>query len=344
MKNNKLRISVILLACAFIGFCAGFLGSRLWLAYRDGRVANFNRECRLYVYPDYTLEQVRDSIVKLAEPRSIRSLDRSLKKECAQLQPGLYVIDTKVSSRYVARMLNFGWQTPQNLTFSGTIRTRGRVAKIIGSQMMVDSAAVAKALTDNEFLANYGVDSVDFFTIILPDTYSISWTSSMDEIFSRLRREYDAWWTEERVAKARAQGLTPYEASIMASIVQGETRKKDEYPVIAAVYLNRFHKGMKLQADPTICYIFGYTLNRVRLKHLEAISPYNTYMHAGLPPTPINSPSKDCLEAVLNPDTHDYLFFCASPAFDGSHRFAVTYQEHLKNAREFQKALNARSK
>ena len=313
MKTRKILLAALPVLLLLAAAAAYFAGS--W--YIDRYRPNFTRDYVLYVYPDSSPESVRDSIVRGAAPRSLRSLDR---------------------------MLRLGWQTPQTLALSGTIRSRERVVKLISRQMMVDSTTVDNALRDNDFLAKYGVDSTDFFTIILPDNYQLWWTATIDEIFARLRSEYDAFWTEERVEKARLQGLTPYEVSILASIVQGETRREEEYPVIAAVYLNRLHRGMKLQADPTICYIYGYTLNRVLRKHLEAESPYNTYKYAGLPPTPINAPSKACLEAVLNPDSHDYIFFCASPAFDGSHRFAVSYSEHMKNAREFQRALNARNR
>ena len=170
------------------------------------------------------------------------------------------------------------------------------------------------------------------------------WTASIKEIFDRLKKEYDAFWTQERLAKAKNQGLTPMEVSVMASIVSGETLKPFEYPVIAGVYLNRYKKGMKLQADPTIAFCYDYTLDRILKKHLTVDSPYNTYMHAGLPPAPINVPPKACLDAVLNPEKHGYIYFCASPAFDGTHRFAVTYNEHLKNARAFQRELTARRK
>lgn len=340
-KGVKIAIWSVLGVAALFGAAAGVLG---WNWYVDNRKPNFGRNYVLYVYPDTDLREVEDSIIAGAEVKNVRSLLRSFNHEGLKgtVKPGRYVLDTKVSSTYAARMLKLGWQTPQNLTFSGTIRTREKVVRAISNQMMVDSTTVADALLDNEFLANYGVDSVDFFTIILPDTYQVYWTASIDDIFSRLRKEYDDFWTPERLEKARLQGLTQYQASVLASIVQGETRAPQEYPVIAGVYLNRLHRGMKLQADPTICYIFGYTLNRVLRKHLEVDSPYNTYMYAGLPPTPINSPSKDCIDAVLNPQKHDYIFFCASPDFNGTHRFAVTYSDHLVNAREFHTALNKR--
>ena len=168
------------------------------------------------------------------------------------------------------------------------------------------------------------------------------WTATPHEKFSRYRKEYDAFWTEDRLAKADSLGLNQMEVSILASIVSGETLKSFEYPAIAAVYLNRLRIGMKLQADPTVAYCFEYKLNRILRVHTRVDSPYNTYRYAGLPPAPINVPPKACIDAVLNPDRHDYLYFCASPAFNGTHRFASTYREHLVNARAFQRALTAR--
>ena len=210
--------------------------------------------------------------------------------------------------------------------------------------MMVDSASVAQALDSAEFLKGYGFTPENVFAMILPDTYQMYWTASVEDIFDRLKKEYDAFWTEDRLAKAQAQGLSKMQVSIMASIVSGETLKEFEYPVIAGVYLNRYKKKMKLQADPTIAFCFDYTLDRILKKHLTVDSPYNTYKHVGLPPAPINVPPKACLDAVLNPAKHGYIFFCASEEFDGTHRFAVTYSEHLKNARKFQRALTARNK
>jgi UPF0755 protein len=260
------------------------------------------------------------------------------------MKPGRYVVDTGVPSIYVARMLVYGWQTPQNMTLSGTLRKKDRIAQRISSQMMVDSAAVANALNDKEFLAKYGFTPENVFALILPDTYEMYWTASVEDIFDRFKKEYDAFWTEDRVAKAKAQGLSKMQVSVLASIVSGETLKSFEYPVIAGVYLNRYKIGMKLQADPTIAFCYDYTLDRILKKHLTVDSPYNTYKHVGLPPAPINVPPKGCLEAVLNPEKHKYIYFCASPAFDGTHRFAVSYGDHLKNAREFQRELTKRRK
>ena len=312
--------------------------------YIDNRSANFTQEHVLYVYPDMTSEQVLESLDSVTvRPRS---LARMFEKEniASKIKPGRYVIDPSSSSVYVARMLNFGWQTPHNLTLSGTMRSKGVIARKIALQMMVDSASVAQALDSTEFLSAYGFTPENVFALILPDTYQMYWTASVKEIFDRFKKEYDAFWTADRKAKAAAQKLSPMQVSIMASIVSGETLKTSEYPVIAGVYLNRYRKGMKLQADPTVCFCWDYKLDRVLKKHLTIDSPYNTYKYVGLPPAPINVPPKACIDAVLNPDRHGYIYFCASPELDGTHRFAVSYSDHLKNARAFQRALTARRK
>ena len=333
----------VAVALAVLGGIGGFIVGRYWI---DNRTPNFTKDYVLYVHPETTVDQVTDSLSVGAGTIRPKSLARAFKEmEVAQkMKPGRYVIEPSVPSIYVARMLVFGWQTPQNMTLSGTIRSKGRLAQKIGVQMMVDSADVAKALEDKDFLAEYGFTPENVFALVLPDTYEMYWTASVEEIFDRFKKEYDEFWTEERVAKAKAQGLSKMDVSILASIVSGETLKDFEYPKIAGVYLNRYKKGMKLQADPTVCFCYDYTLDRVLKKHLQIDSPYNTYKYAGLPPAPINVPPKPCLEAVLNPDQHGYIYFCASPAFDGTHRFAVGYGEHLKNAREFQRELTKRRK
>ena len=343
MTKKAKIIAGVATALAVLGGIAGFIVGRYWI---DNRTPNFTEEYVLYVHPETTVDQVVDSLYVGAGTIRPKSLARAFKEmEVAQkMKPGRYVVEPSVPSIYVARMLVFGWQTPQNMTLSGTIRSKGRLAQKIGVQMMVDSADVAKALEDKDFLAKYGFTPENVFALVLPDTYQMYWTASVEEIFDRFKKEYDEFWTEERVAKAKALGLSKMDVSILASIVSGETLKDFEYPKIAGVYLNRYKKGMKLQADPTVCFCYDYTLDRVLKKHLQIDSPYNTYKYAGLPPAPINVPPKPCLEAVLNPDQHGYIYFCASAAFDGTHKFAVTYSEHLKNAREFQRALTARNR
>ena len=340
----RLKITLSMVVVAVLGAAAaGFVLGRY---YSDNKKPNFTEDYVLYVRPGMTTAEIADSLSAGAGMLRPRSLERCFKKMdvASSMKPGRYVITPSTTSIYVARMLVFGWQTPQNMTLSGTMRTKGSIARKISSQMMVDSASVAQALDSAEFLASYGFTPQNVFALILPDTYQMYWTASVEEIFDRLKKEYDAFWTPQRDAKAKAQGLSRMQVSTMASIVSGETLKDFEYPRIAGVYLNRLKKGIRLQADPTIAFCFDYKLDRILKKHLKVESPYNTYKYAGLPPAPINVPPKACLEAVLNPEKNNYIYFCASPAFDGTHRFAVSYSDHLKNARAFQRELTARQK
>ena len=343
MTGRSKIIVWVLVVCVALAGVAGFVLGRYYI---DNKKPNFTEEYVLYVRPEMTVQQVLDSLCTGAGAVRVKSVERCFNEVDAEskMKPGRYVIEPSATSIYVARMLVFGWQTPQNLVLSGTMRNKGRIAKKISTQMMVDSASVAQALDSADFLAGYGFTPENVFALILPDTYQMYWTASVEDIFDRLKKEYDAFWTEDRLAKAKAQGLSQMEVSIMASIVSGETLKDFEYPVIAGVYLNRYKKKMKLQADPTVAFCFDYTLDRILKKHLTVDSPYNTYKYVGLPPAPINVPPKACLDAVLNPAKHGYIYFCASEEFDGTHRFAVTYSEHLKNARKFQRALTARNK
>ncbi len=341
-KKNILLICIGTVVAAV--FAVGIVFAALW--YIDNRRPGFEKEFVLYVYPDTGVSQVLDALCVEGEAKSLPSLERCFRRIGVEgkMKPGRYPVRKNYPPVYVARMLVFGWQEPCSLTLSGTLRQKGRIAQRISSQMMVDSVSVINALNDEIFLSEYGFTPENVFALILPDSYQMYWTAGVKEIFDRFKKEYDAFWTPERVQLAEDQGLTPMEASVVASIVNGETLQASEYPQIAGVYLNRLHKRMKLQADPTICFCFDYTLNRVLKKHLKVDSPYNTYKHAGLPPAPINVPPKACIEAVLHPDTHNYLYFCADPSFNGTHRFAATYREHKQNAKAFQKALTARNK
>lgn len=342
--TTKSKIVLALLAVAAL--LAGVAGFVLGRYYIDNKKPNFSDKYVLYVRPEMTVSEVMDSLQAGAgtvRPKSVERAFAEMEMD-ANMKPGRYVVDSTCTSIYVARMLVYGWQTPQNMTLSGTLRKKDRIAQRISSQMMIDSASVADALNDEAFLAGYGFTPENVFALIIPDTYEMYWTASVEEIFDRFKKEYDAFWTSERQERAKAQGLTPMQVSVMASIVSGETLKTFEYPIIAGVYLNRYKKGMKLQADPTIAFCYDYTLDRILKKHLTVDSPYNTYKHVGLPPAPINVPPKACLEAVLNPQKHNYIYFCASPAFDGTHNFAVSYSDHLKNARVFHRELTARRK
>jgi UPF0755 protein len=331
-------------ALAAIGLVLALVaGIRLYGAFYDRKMPNFSGTYEFFVRPGMEPSAVVDTLLQSGIVLNDRSLHRTL-DPLKSMKVGHYTVDRKSSSKYVARMLANGWQTPVNLTLSGTIRTPQVLARKIGNQMLADSAAVAEFALSADSLSRYGIPPSLLFTIVIPDTYQVTWTSSVREIFDRFKKEADAFWTEERVKLARDRGLDPVGVSTLASIVDGETQYGPEQPTVAGVYLNRLRLGMPLQADPTVAFCFDYSLSRILTRHLEVDSPYNTYRYAGLPPGPISCPPKSCLEAVLHAQNHQYLYFCADPSFNGTHRFAATYTEHLNNARAFQRALDARTK
>lgn len=257
-------------------------------------------------------------------------------------RPGHYVLREGMSVVEAARMLKLGLQTPVRVTFHN-VRIPAQLAGKLARQIDADSAAILRALTSPELAREVGFDSVTLFSMFIPDTYEVYWSVAPDEFVRRMKREYDRFWTPERDARRRRSGLTRLEAMTLASIVYEETRKSDEMPRIAGVYINRLRKGMPLQADPTVKYAMqDFGLRRILHKHLKYPSPYNTYVNKGLPPSPICMPGLDAIDAVLDFEQHDYLFFCARPTLDGYHHFARTLAEHNRNARAYSAELNRR--
>ena len=333
MKKVVLVIGILALLC--FGLMAGEWGYHY---YYDHRKPNFERKALLYVYPDMSPAAIVDSVATKAGVLNRESLARTFATGSAP-RPGRYVVEPTMTSVALQRKVSGGWEDEMNLTIAPVFRTVEAFAAKVGPQLMIGEEALLSSLKDPAFLSRYEVDAASVLGFILPDTYRVRWSLSAEELFDRLSKEYHAYWDGERTDLARKQGLSPRQAAVLASIVNEETKFAPEMPKVAGVYLNRLHRGMLLQADPTVAYCYGYSLKRVLLKHLEVNSPYNTYKTAGLPPGPISCAPKACIEAVLHPEG-DYLYFCASPAFDGTHRFARTLAEHTRNAEAYRRALS----
>ncbi|WP_026951142.1 endolytic transglycosylase MltG [Algoriphagus mannitolivorans] len=257
------------------------------------------------------------------------------------VKPGLYKIEPKMNNLELVRLLRSGAQTPVKVTFNN-VRTKEDLAEKITANLEVSEIQFLDLLQDSVYIRKFELEEETLLGMFIPNTYELWWNTSAESLFDRMYKEYQKFWTEERKQKAQALGLSQNEVSTLASIVQAESQKADERPKIAGVYLNRLKIGMPLQADPTLVYATGdFTLKRILNVHKEIDSPYNTYKYAGLPPGPINLPDINSLNAVLNAEKHDYMYFCAKEDFSGYHSFAVTYNEHLANARRYQNALNA---
>ena len=258
------------------------------------------------------------------------------------VKPGKYRISNNMNNNELINLLRSGNQEPVYLIILG-FRTKEELAKRIGNNLEADSISIINLLNSESFANKYGFNNNNILTIIIPNTYEFFWNTSAEDFFSRMAKEYKNFWNNHRQQRASEAGMTQTEVSILASIVQQETNKTDEMPVIAGVYINRLHKGMRLQADPTVVFAVGdFTLQRVLKIHLETKSPYNTYLHDGLPPGPICIPWQKTIDAVLNYSKHKYLYFCAKEDFSEYHNFAKTSMEHKRNAEYYRQELNKR--
>lgn len=259
-----------------------------------------------------------------------------------KIRTGKYAIKPGDDPYHLYQRLAGGIQTPVNITI-GSVRTMDRLAKTVGNQLMIDSAQIAMRLYDPLFQEKMGYTSETMISMFIPNTYQVYWNMSVDDFFDRMQKEHKKFWNEERLAKAKAIGLTPEEVSTLASIVDEETNANKEKPTVAGLYMNRLRTGMLLQADPTVKFgLQNFELRRITNAHLEVESPYNTYKYAGLPPGPIRIPSIRAIDSVLNHEKHNYLYMCAKEDFSGTHNFASTLSQHMVNARKYWKALNDR--
>ena len=259
-----------------------------------------------------------------------------------KIRAGRYEIKRGAGIVGIVQTLHRGKQSPVNLVIT-KLRTKEDFARFAGRQLECDSAAIINYLNNVDSLQSKGLDTSNVMTVVIPNTYTFFWNTTASKLFNKLYSEEKKFWKEERLQKARTLGLTPRQVYILASVIEEETNKYDEMPLMASVYINRLNKGMPLGADPTVKFATrNFAAKRVTLKMISqsAGSPYNTYRNAGLPPGPICTPSIKTIDATLNATTTDYLYFCAKPDFSGYHAFAVTDAEHFKNARAYQKALD----
>jgi UPF0755 protein len=257
------------------------------------------------------------------------------------IQPGHYTIKPNMTNLEAIRYLRIGNPIVE-VTFQN-LRRIDDVSAVFAEYLLVDSATLSQYFDREEVQVKYGLNRENLIGLFMPDSYEFFYKATPEQILDKMKANYDAYWTEERLQKAKNLNLTPAEVTTLASIVKGETSKLDEAPRIAGAYLNRLRIGMRLQADPTLIFAKeDYNIRRVRKGDREVDSPYNTYKYGGLPPGPINMPEKAYLNAVLNAESHQYIYFCAKADFSGYHAFAKDFDTHLLNARAFQRALNQR--
>jgi UPF0755 protein len=328
---------IIIFSIAFI-----IIGVRAYQLYEYVFDQNVSKDYVLYVTKKSTFEGVIAELDSNQVMKSMRAFNWvAKKKECRKsLKPGRYHFKEGMNANEAVNMLRAGLQEPVQLTFNN-IRTKEQLASVVSQYIDTDSLSLLK-LFDHEVIEEFGFTPATISAMFIPNTYEFYWTTTAEQFGERMKVEYEKFWNEERKAKAEALKLTPVEVATLAAIVQEETNKADEKSRVAGVYLNRLKKGMPLQADPTVKYAVGdITLRRILNRHLETDSPYNTYLYPGLPPGPITFPEISSIDAVLNYEKHNLMYFCAREDFSGYHNFARTHAEHQRNAARYHAALDS---
>jgi UPF0755 protein len=337
---NKKRIYLILIVCLVL-----LLGTATNFSLKLFR-SNTNKQFDqgyLYIPTGSNL----DDVVAIIKAQQILNNTESFKWVAGKMnfknvKPGKYKITKGLSNIELVRLLRSGKQEPIKLTFQN-IRLKTDFAGYIGKNFEIDSLAFLNMLDSIDLVRQYGFDEETIFCMFIPNTYELYWNTSKEKFFERMQKEYVKFWNTERLAQAKAIGLSPVQVSILASIVDQEALLNREMFRIAGVYMNRLNRGIKLEADPTVIFANGdFSVKRVLYKLLQKDSPYNTYKYSGLPPGPICMPSVAAIDAVLHFEKHNYIYFCAKEDFSGLHNFASNVTEHEMNARKFQQALNNR--
>jgi len=337
-KNLKIAILVFSLVSAMFSYY-------VWQVFKT---PNFRVEegkpFELFIAEKATYESVLDTLKKydlVRDQLSFRFLAKVLNYP-EKVRPGRYIIHSEIGNWDLLRKLRNGRQDAYKVVIN-IFRLKEDIAGRISHQTAYDSAAIYALLDSSEIMQKWGFDSETSPAIFVPNTYEVNWTTSFPEFLDIMNKEYVNFWSSKRKEQASKLGLSPVQVSILASIVYGESKNEKEQSRVAGVYWNRLQANMPLQADPTVVFAWkDFTIKRVTSKYTALESPYNTYKTKGLPPGPISIVSSDVIDKVLNLEHHDFIYFCAKEDFSENHAFAVTYEEHMKNAANYQKALDLR--
>lgn len=296
-------------------------------------------EVFVYVPTNSTYEDVKKIVAPYVENMDKFSFVAERRGYSSSVNPGKFLLTKGMSSFSIVSSLRHN--VPVKLAFNNQ-ESLGKLVQRLSSQIEPDSLSLTEVFTDSTFMADNGFNKQTVLAMFIPNTYEFYWNVSPRKVRDKLAKEYKRFWNEERLAKAQVLELTPVEVSTLAAIVHEETAKADERPRVAGVYLNRLKLDMQLQADPTVIYAlkeksgnFDQVIKRVLFNDLKTSSPYNTYIHTGLPPGPIAMPDISAIDAVLNAEKHDYVYFCASVERFGYHEFAKTYAEHQIIAKKY---------
>ncbi|WP_166383193.1 endolytic transglycosylase MltG [Polaribacter sp. 11A2H] len=338
---GKKFIYAVIATVIFIG---GIIGYQY---YQKIFGKSITKDTELFIYSSDSLIDVKEKITDFSTNTNTFLLVAA-KKNLSKPKPGRYILKEGMSNNELVNLLRSGNQTPVKLSFNNQ-DTLEKLAGRIAEQLEADSITLLTAFKDINFLSKNNLTEKSVLQIFVPNSYQFYWTVSAENFRDKIFVEYNRFWNESRLQKAKALELTKEEVITLASIVQKETAKNIERPIVAGLYLNRLKKGWPLQADPTIIYSVkelkgqDYVVKRVLTADLEINSPYNTYKFKGLPPTLISMPDISSIDGVLNAEKHDYFYMCASVEKLGYHAFAKTLSQHNRNAAKYHQWMNKQS-
>lgn len=336
--NKKLLYGII----GFLLF-AGIIGVNYYQKVFGNAVA---KDIKVYIYSGSNLLDVKKTLSQVIKSEDDFSFVAD-KKKFTKPKAGMYQLTKGMSMNDIVNLLRSGNQTPIKISFNNQ-DTLEKLASRIAQQLETDSISLLNAFRDKAFLSKNNLTEKSALQIYIPNSYEVYWNTSAEKFRDKMLREYNRFWNSNRFEKAKKLGLSKNEVVTLASIVQKETAKKSERPIVAGLYLNRLKDGWPLQADPTIIYCVkdikgqDFVVKRVLTKDLEIKSPYNTYKNTGLPPTLIAMPDISSIDAVLNPRKHNYMYMCASVDKIGFHEFAKTLSQHNRNAAKYQRWITQR--
>ncbi|MDA8692473.1 endolytic transglycosylase MltG [Saprospiraceae bacterium] len=332
---------ILLYTLFVILLLGGYFGYKYYNYIFEPNVILESDTIDIYVPSDGTMSTLMDSLTQrhaIIDTTSFIWVANRMKFQ--KVRPGKYIIKNNWNNKELVGLFRSGRESAVKLTFNNLRNVRD-VAGVISKEIEIDSVTLFNYLLSDEAIESTGLTKATMMTLFIPNTYELYWDLGSKDIVDRFKRERDKFWTKDRLEKADKIGLTKEEVYTLASIVQKESNLNSEKPTIAGIYLNRLKKGILLQADPTVVFAVGdFSIRRVLNKHLAYDSPYNTYIYEGLPPGPIFMPDISTIDAVLNAEEHDYIYFCAGPGYNGKHQFAKTLSQHLSNARKYHNWLN----
>lgn len=305
-------------------------------------MSSARQEATIRIPAGATERNVRDSLEKYLGPDYTRTVMRlaRLRHTDFSKRHGSYTIAEGTNALGAMRKLTSGAQTPVRITING-FRSLPLLIDRVSRKMEFPADSLRAALADTKLMARYGLTPENAMALFLDDTYETYWSTPARDLIAKIGDNYLFLWDEERTTRATDEGLSPSEVMIIASIVDEETNARQEKGTIGQLYINRLRNNMRLQADPTVRFAIGdFTIQRITKADLRTESPYNTYIHSGLPPGPIRTTSRETVDAILNAEPNNYLYMCAKEDFSGTHNFATTYDRHLENAVRYQAALD----